>query len=446
MSEDRISAMLRNLDDDLIEKEIDHLMDGAECDMESVKKKAYRKLEKYNKKTRFRKRLPYAAAICACFICINAVYADEISRAVKSFFNKTPVYSTMVDGSAYYLNAPLALDDSLVIDSFIVAGDRLEMRCTSKLGADVLEDMKIVPQDAGGTQYVMGGYGKDGDNRYMFSFINGKEKNYNIKPFKSFDLVVGGKTYLVHLDPAQSLDSTQKLAAGETAADIDLVTVGANSIEKNGKLGVQLIASFQDQNMKLRAFGRPVNATVQNTVENLEQGLVSHGTPSQTETIYGTDQSGVRYKLEVPADAKARPVTTFETDAPQDSRLTINLPALLATYEKSIAGLAISIPEDGEKIINSDIDMVAQKATVKSIKRLSPKSAELVFQLNTGDEEYVRISSFHVYSKDIKKISSEFSGDKAVMILEFDRDIDETELDISWPTFVINGNWTINMK
>jgi len=32
------------------------------------------------------------------------------------------------------------------------------------------------------------------------------------------------------------------------------------------------------------------------------------------------------------------------------------------------------------------------------------------------------------------------------MILEFDRDIDETELDISWPTFVINGNWTISMK
>ncbi|MFA7467962.1 MAG: hypothetical protein WCY82_06825, partial [Desulfotomaculaceae bacterium] len=174
--------------------------------------------------------------------------------------------------------------------------------------------------------------------------------------------------------------------------------------------------------------------------------LVSHGTGSQTEAIYGTDQAGVKHKLEVPADANVRPVATFETDAPKDSRLSVNLPALLATYEKSIASLAISIPEDGEKIINRDIDMVAQKATVKSIKRLSPQSAELVFQLNTGDEKYVGISSFHVYSKDIKKISLEFSGDKAVMILEFDRDMDETELDISWPTFVINGNWTINTK
>ena len=92
------------------------------------------------------------------------------------------------------------------------------------------------------------------------------------------------------------------------------------------------------------------------------------------------------------------------------------------------------------------MDLFAQRAVVKSIERLSPTSAELVFQLNTGAKKYVSISSFDVYGKDIKKISSEFSGDMAVMTVEFDKEVDKAELDISYPRFVINGNWTINMK
>ncbi len=448
MNEDKMIAMLSNLDDDLIEREIDNLMDGVECDMESINRKAHQKLEKYNRKTKFRKALPYAAAVCLCFICINTVYADEISQAMKNFFNKTPVYSTMVDGKAYYLESSLVLDDNLAIDSFMVSEGRLDMKCTSKLGADVLTKMKIVPKDAPNTQYVMGGYSEDGNNKYYFSFWNDKENNYNIKPFKAFDLLVGGKTYSITLDEAKSLDGTQKLTASEaTANKIDLVTVGANSIEKNGKQAIQLIASFKDKDMKLTAFGQPVAATVQNTLENLgKDGLASTGTASRTEDIYATDQSGTKHKLTVPADAKARPITTFETDAVKGSQLTVNLPALLATYEKSVDSFTINIPKDGEKALNHEVDLVAQKAVAKSIKRLSLTSAELIFQLNTGTEKYVSISSFAMYNKDIKKISSEFSGDKAIVTLEFDKDVDAFDLDISYPMFVVNGKWTINIR
>lgn len=63
MSEDRMIAILSNLDDDLMEGEIDNLMDGVECDMESIRRKAHRKLKKHNRKAKFRKRLPYAAAV-----------------------------------------------------------------------------------------------------------------------------------------------------------------------------------------------------------------------------------------------------------------------------------------------------------------------------------------------------------------------------------------------
>lgn len=454
MNEDKMLVTLSNFDDDLIEKEIENLVEGVECDIDSIKRKACQKLinhniklAKENKKMKFKNRLRYVAAICVCFIGVNVVYADEISEVLKSFLNKTPVYSTTVDGDAYYLKESKLLDDSMEINSFIVCEGRLEMEFTSKLGIDVLEDIKIIPQDAPDMQYVMGGYSKDDNHKYMFSFANGKEKNYNIKPFQAFDLVVGDKTYSVTLDKAKSVNDIQRLAAGQATNSIDMVNVGANSIEKDGKQAVQLLASFNNKDMKLSAFGQPVTTTIEATFENLgKEGLVSHETGAGTQDIYATDGSGNKYKLEVPDDANAFPVTTFETEASKDTELTINLPALLATYQKSVDNFKINIPEEGEEIIDRNIDMVAQQAVVKSIKRLSPTSAELVWQLNTGDENHISIKSFQVYSKNIKKISSEFSDNAAVMTLEFDKNVEVADLEISWPEFVMNGNWTINMK
>lgn len=450
MNEDKIIAMLSNLDDDLIEKEIDNLMDGVECNMESIKRKAYQKLEKHNKKNKMRKRLPYVAAVCVCFIWINTVYADEISTAVKSFFNKTPVYSTMVDGQAYYLKDSLQLDDKLTIDSLMVSEGRLDMECTSKLDSEALAKMKIIPRDDPKTQYVIGG--RDGDsaksNKYTFIFINDKEKNYQIKPFKAFDLIVAGRTYSITLDAAKSLDGTQKLTASEAMSNkIDLVNVGANSIEKNGKQAVQLIAAFKDKDMKLEAFGQPVSKTVNNIYENRgKDGILSRGTGLKNEDIYAIDKTGARYQLKVPADANAWPITTFETGASRDSQLTIKVPALLADYQKSVDNIKIDIPKDGEIVLNRDVDLFAQKAVVKSIQRLSPTTAKLVFQLNTGTDQNVRVRSFNAYDKNVKKMTSEFDGDTAVMILEFDQNMNTTDLQISWPEFVINGNWTINLK
>lgn len=448
MSEDKMTAMLINLDDDLIESEIDNLMDGVECDMESVKRKAQQKLEKHNRKAKFRQRLPYVAAVLACFVCINTAYADEISSAIKSFLHKTPVYSTMVDGAAYYLEDSLALDDDLVIESLIVSEGRLDMEYTSKLSVDILENMKIIPKDDPSTEYVMAGLSVSEDsNKYLFSFANGKEKNYNIKPFKAFDLVVGDKTYSVTLDQAKGLDPQNLFASEATANNIDMVAVGAKSVEKKGKQAVQLIASFEDKDMKLSAFGKPVNPTVKAIFEDLgEEGINSSEISSEIADIYATDENGIKHKLQVPADANAYPVTTFEVDVPKDSKLMINVPALMATYERAVDSVSFNIPKDGKEILDHEVDLFAQKAVVNSIERLSPTSVELVFQLNTGAEKNVSISSFDAYGKDIKKISSEFSGDMAVMTLEFDKEVDKAELDISYPRFVMNGNWTINMK
>lgn len=447
MNEDKMTSLLSNLDDDLIEEEIFFLMSDVECDMGSITRKANRKLKKYNRKTKWRKRLPYAAGVCLCLIGINVVYANDISQALKSFFNKTPVYSTMVDGKAYYLENSLVLNDNLTINSFMVSEGNAEMECTSTLDPMVLGAMTIIPGDFPDVKYAIGVYAKDKEGRYHFTFADCQAKSFNVKPFKDFDLLVGGKTYPITLKEAKSLADARKLAAGLAANEVGQVTVGANSIEKNGKQAVQLIASFKDKDMKLAAFGQPEAGPVKFMIKNLDDGSqMGSSSASETKEIYATDASGVKHRLTVPADVKVMPVTTFETDAVPGSRLTVKLPALLARYEKSMANVKINIPKNGEAILDQDVDLLAQKTVIKSIKRLSPTSAQLTFLLNTGTDKHVNINSFSMLSNEVKKISGQFSGDKATAILEFNNNVTSFNLDISWPIFVIAGDWTINMK
>lgn len=448
MNEDKMIALLSGLDDDLIDREIDSVMNGVECDMESIHKKARQKLDKHNRKAGLRRRLSYAAAVGACFICLNVVYADEISKTIMSFFDKTPVYSTMVDGRAYYLAQSRVLDDSLTIDSFLVSGGRLDMTFTSKLGIETLQEMKIVPKDDADTQYVMGGYSEEGNNQYSFSFMNGKEQNYNIKPFKDFTMIVGGKSYEVTLDQARSFNGTERLAESDaTANKIEWVNVGANSLELEGKRGVQLIAAFKDKNMQLVRFGAPVSSAFTMTTENKSKDVIMGSSGgNRTAPVYAVDKKGGKYQLEVPSDVKARPVTTFVTNAPGDADLTVKLPALLASYQKEVTSFSLSIPKSGEQELNREIDLVGQKVVMKSVQRLSPTSARIMFQLNTSGEKNVKVASFDLYSKDVRKITSEFSGDTAVITLDFDQNVDEALVQISWPEFVVNGNWSIHLK
>lgn len=449
MSEDKFIWMLNQLDDDRAEKEIDKLMEGVDFDMESIKRKAVHKLARHNKKSNLRRRLTYAAAVCACFVCLNAVYADEISQTIKSFFNKTPVYSTMVDGKAYYLPENLKLDEQTTINSFMVSADRMEMKLTSDLSPEVICSLKMVPKNDSSIEYTTGGYSGDGEKKYSLFLMNEKEKIDNkFKPAKEFNLLLGDKTYSISLEEAKSLDGTQKLTESAPGSNrIDLVTVGVNSIEKDGKRAVQLIASFKDKDMKLHAFGKPSEDTVKRTVEDMgKDGITSTGTGFKFGDIYATDEKDNKYKLEKPEGVRAMPVTTFVTGAAKDTKLAVNVPALVAAYEKKVGSVKISIPKNGEDSPKREVDLLAQKAIVKSVTRLSPTSARLVFQLNTGVEKFVKVRSFNVYSEGIKKVDSEFNGDTATLTLEFKNNIDEATLDISWPEFEMDGNWTIDLK
>ncbi|WZL71845.1 hypothetical protein QBE52_12070 [Clostridiaceae bacterium 35-E11] len=99
-----------------------------------------------------------------------------------------------------------------------------------------------------------------------------------------------------------------------------------------------------------------------------------------------------------------------------------------------------------EITLNKEIDFTIQKAIVKKITRISPTSAEVEFELNTDGNENINIRSFNFYSSDMEKISAEFDGNKAIVNLEFDKDIDTTHIEITYPDFVMNGNWIINIE
>lgn len=385
----------------------------------------------------------YVAAVLLLFVSINTVYADNISQALRSLFGMTPVYSTTLEGTAYYLEKPVKLDKNLTIESFMVADGLMEMEFETDLGTQLFKNMRVVAKDGPSAQYFIGGVVEDPKNHYLFFFTN---ETKNIKPARAFDLVIGGKTYPVALVVAKNLDASN-ISASEASNRINLVSVGAASTDKKGKQEVQFIVTFTNKALKLTALGEPVDKKVNANYEQRENGIIYHLTEDKTHPLYAIDKSGAKYKLTAQSDTKAQPITIFETVASPDRPLTVKVPALLATYEKTLGITKVSIPKNGEKALNREIDLVAQKAVLKSVKRTSPTSAELNFQLNTGANKNITVRSFDISSGgSIKKYNAEFSDKKAVIIMELTQGTDVLELGIARPVFVMNGGWTINLK
>lgn len=445
MKEDQLIELLSNLDDDLVEKEIDQLLEGVEIDMESINKKVNQKLNN-NKKVKGRKRFSYVAAACVCLLCITTAYADDISEAIKAFFNKTPVYSTIVDGDAYYLKEIYSLNDDIQIKSIMVSKGNLEMELTSDVDLSELSDIKIIPKNDPDTVYFPGGYsGSEDGKEYYFHFMNETEENYNIKPFKELELIIAGNSYDVSLQEAKSFDTNNEIYTSENS--IKGVNIGAQKIDKNEKLNIQLITAFEDKDLELVRLGKPAETKVVSRTENRgKEGIIGSSTGSKTEDLYVVDETNHEYKLEIPKDAKGRPVTIFETNAPKDQNLTLTLPAVLVSYNKTIDSFELNMPKEGEVVLNKEIDFNIQKAVVKKIKRVSPTSAQVEIQLNTKEDENINIRHFDFYSPDMKKISAEFEGDKGIIDLQFDKNIDATKIEISYPDFVMNGNWMMDIK
>lgn len=438
MTEKQIQMLMQNLDNDLLDKELDDLMSGLEVDLDSITQKAFNKLNKEGFKLKRKIIYPFVAACLITVIGISNVYAAEISDFFRSFFNQKAIYSTVVDGSGYYLKSPLQLDKESKLENVIFTKDKLEMNLTFHLTED--KPPKISVATATGKIYKPGGYSYD-NNHLFLSFWNEAEHNYVFSPTKELKLTIGEKSYSIHLaEGVPVVDSGEITPAEKT--DIGWVNVGY----KKTNQGLQILTSFTDKDLKLVGIGEPAQKTVTETFKN-GNGIISTSTPAMTKPLLGYDKDKNVYTFNQAKNAVGRPVTQFESQAPAGKEIELKIPSLIVGYEKDFGNIDVAIPGlNEEKRINREIDLKLQKIILESIKRTSATTAELKFALNTGDTPGVVVRDVSLYSKDVQSGDSTWQGGVCTMRISFDEKLKDAKFNIEWPHFVVNGNWTLKIK
>lgn len=456
MNERDVMSILNSMDEDLLDAKIDELLaeKGEGVDMEGIKEKAMHKLnERESKKKRVGKRLMLGVAVAAS-LAFTTVYADEISSVLKSFFNKSAVYSTVVDGSAYYLAEEVELNDRLTLTHVSVSKDRLDMtiRANGKLEDGELDhlDISVVPRQNTEMVYKVGGLGSWGDNQYSFSFYNEKEKNYHIEPFDAFELTLGGEGYSIMLTEAEAV-KVDEMSIGVSEAkepeEVPSVAHMAGSIiEEDGKRRIRLIAGFEDADLKLSALGVSRSAEYKHSFENDGEGVVSVGSGPLTNAIMAYDSAGKGYTLSVPEDASSYPITVFDIGTEAETPLTVKLPAIGAHYEKEVASMTLAIPSEGETTSSQTLDFIIQQGVVKSVKRVSEDTAVVELDLNTGGDKSVCITDIGAYSRDVVKAETVVKGNTAVITMTIDPNLEEAAFRFSYPYFEIRGDWSIMLE
>lgn len=455
MNEKDVMSVFNSMDEDLLNEKIDELLaeKGESMDMDSIKEKAMRKLnERENKKKRIGKRALLGAALVAT-LAFTTVYADEITEALKSFFNKSTVYSTVVNGSAYYLSEEVRLNEEMTLTQVSVSKDRLDMviRTNGQLDPNTFDDLDItaVPRHNSEVMYAVGGLGGVGDDQYSFSFYNATEENYHIEPFDAFDLTLGEESYPIVLTEAEAVKVDESLSVGVSEIDAveeaPLIAHAAGTIvEKDGKKQIQLIPAFEDSDLRMSALGEPEASEFKFSFENTEDGgVLGFGTGAVTKPIMTYDYTDTAYALTVPEDTTGGYVTIFDIDSKAETPLTVKLPAILAHYEKEVASLTLPVPKEGEIILNQELNLIIQQAIVKSVKRVSENTAVVELELNTGSDGSVTITDIGAYSADVAKADVLVKGNTAVMTMTFDPALEEAAFRFSYPHYVIRGNWSI---
>jgi len=440
MNEKQIQALMQNLDNDLLTKELDDLMSGLEIDQDSITQKAFTKLNKERLKMKRKRSYPLVAASLIAIVSlvgVSNVYAGEISNFIKSFFNQRAIYSTVADGSAYYLESPLQLDEKSKLENVIFTKDKLEMNLTLPLTEDKLPEISVA---ANGTIYKPGGYGY-GNDRLLLSFWNEAERNYAFLPTKELKLMIGEKSYSIHLAGGVPVVGSGEIKPAEQT-NIAWLNIGYKKTDQ----GVQILTSFTDKDLKLVNIGEPAQETVTRTFKN-ENGINSGGTSSMTNPLLGYDNEKNVYTYNKVNNAVGRPVTQFESQVPAGKEIKLKIPSLIVGYEKDFGNFDVAIPGlNEEKRIDREIDLKLQKIVLQSIKRTSATTAELKFALNTGGAKEVVLRDAGLYSKDVQSGDSVWQDNICTMRISFDEQLKNAEFNVGWPSFVVNGNWTLIIK
>lgn len=464
MNDDEMKKFMQNIDSDLLCQQLDTLPGEPEIDMPAITQKAMEKLAAYEagehraapetirttqpnptlqeahpmKKKRY---TPFVAAALIAVVGVSTVYADDLSNFLQSFFNKTAVYETVVDGKAYYLAEPVAIGNGM-LDQVIFTQETLNVSLTYPLeDPDKLPRFEI--RTPAGDVYTPGGYMPTENGGLFLSFFNEPEGNYVFNPGDKFTLSVGETDYDITLSAgAPVTEQGEILPSAENS--IDWMNVG---YQKNAD-GLNLLVSFDDPNLKLRNIGAPASTDYRHTFENRD-GIISGGTGGGTLALVATDAQGNSYACTEKESIPGTTANRFTLDAPTDLPLTLTITSISAGYEKQLAEATIAIPADHqETALNTEIDLGLQKLMLKSITRTSDTTAVIQLAMNTGDKAQVQITDPGFYSPQLTSATFRADGGSATATFEivFEKDLTSFDLVASWPWFVINGQWTLDIQ
>ena len=369
--------------------------------------------------------IPIVAAIVCMMVGTTIVYADEISDFLKSFFGKSIVYSTVVDGTAYYLEAPLGLDGGGQIYAVMFTQSDLKL----VIDAD-FSDISVAIGD--GKEYEPDGYSR-GPNGEEFGF-------YGLTPAQDIVVTLDGKQHSIHLSKASAAVDNGDIIPAEPNS-IDWINMGYKRTDN----GVQIFTSFADEGLNLNMIGSPVKREVKASFDN--QTYSSNTTHSPTQPIVGYDKAGNTYEYVYEENPLAWPATRFESNAPDGQEITLKIPGIIVSYKEIITKFNIDIPAVGEENFPSkEIDLGLQKMVLQSIVRTSATTAELTFTLNTGERKEVFINKVSMESADVHSGELLWKDDTCTMTINFDEGLTQTELMAGWPRFLVSGDWVFILK
>ncbi|MEA5135237.1 MAG: hypothetical protein VB035_03770 [Candidatus Fimivivens sp.] len=431
MTEGQIWSFMQVLDDDLMENEWGNLMAGIEMDVASISQKTHDKIRKQQEKVKGRRKKMwiFAAAAWCILVGTSTVYASEIKDFFKFFLNKAAIYSTVVEGQGYYLDVPVKLDDGGELRKVIFAGGKLELVLTLPSGKQTAT-LSVRADD--GHSYTPAGYSR-GPQGVEASFNN-------ISPSAKIYLTVDDKEYPVALTAGVSLVSGSDIIPAEENA-IDWVHIGYRRVDD----GVQIVTDLVDKNLDLIEIGAPKREKVNSSFSNKDHGLST--TSSRTKPLIGADKDGNTYEYVRDPQETGRPLTVFTSNAPAGKEIKLTVPSIIVDAPKELVKVRVNIPALNEKIgVDQEIDLGLQKMVLQSVKRTSEATAELKFALNTGNQTMVAIREAVVESADAQSGELLWENSSCTMQLTFDKAPKTAELVISWPSFVINGNWVLLVR
>ena len=424
MDEKHITKLINNLDNHLFCQELDNMMDGIEIDYHSIAEKARWKLGKEQRKMQLHKRkvLSVIAASLVLVLGITTAYAAEISAFLKSLSSKTGVYATVVDGPAYYLERPLELGANQSLVKAMFASNHLELR----LIADP-QNRPDVKLGIGGKELEPDGFMGERDGMTLVF--------YNLPPTDRFDLIVGDKSYPVALSGGNPIVDGSDIIEAESST-VTWVSMGYKKIDN----GIQILTAFDDRDLRLRSLVIPESDKVTETFSR----LASNSYFAEFMPLIGYDAEGKAYEYHYDANDMGRPLTKFTSNAPDNKQITLNVPGIVVSYDKSFADLNAALPAAGEKQeVNGEINLSLQKMVLQSIERTSDTTARLVFKLNTGDKNNVRIRNAIIQGDNIDSGELLWENGICTMDVTLSEPATQINLQISHPSFIVDGDWTM---